>query len=253
MFSDVVALGALLLAASTQAVIGEPSSAPSSPPAAATASAAPAPAAGREALREIGRVRALTPFCKATIEHADAAVGTTLGNDARIAFTVANLKTIDLDTSMLAKLDGTKDLRTAFVALRAAAVRATEEAKQVAADADKAPTADQKAQLVGFAQALGGAASRQKRIADDLGSYIAYLDTHPNVTQADRDQQEFDIQLKQNQLGSAYRGDPRDYLTPTLNELAKAAAKSFEESSTAVAADESHASTFVEPAFGPCK
>jgi hypothetical protein len=163
------------------------------------------------------------------------------------------LKTVDLDSTVIKKVAGTKELRETYVTLRAAAAHAQGEAKDVEADAEHAPNPDQKAQLVAFAQALGGAAFRQKRIAEQLGNYVTFLETHPPVTQFERDQQQFDIQYAQSARNSPFRGDARDYLTPTLSEMAKAAADRFVESATAVAADESHASSFVEPAFGPCK
>jgi hypothetical protein len=218
----------------------------------AASAATPTPPASTKPLREIGHVRALTTYCRTTIDDANATIETALDNDARIALTINRLRTIDLDSTIIKKAQGTRDLTAAFVAVRAAAVRGEGQAKRLRADAENAPNETQKGEMTALANALGGAAFRQKKLADEMGSYIAYLDAHPPITQFDRDQQQFDLQYAQSFFGTPIIGDSRDYLTPTLGELAKGAADQFVDRTATIAADEGTAAAHVEPAFSGC-
>lgn len=220
--------------------------------AAPSAAPAPVPATSSKPLKEIGHVKAISPFCKKTLDDANTTIGTTLDNDARIALTIDRLRNIDLDSTIIHKVQGTRELNATFVAVRAAAVRAEGQAKQLRADAETAPNDTQKTEMTALADALGGAAFRQKKLADELGSYVAYLDAHAPITDMQRDQQLFDLQYAQSFFGSPIQGDPRDYVTPTLGELAKGAADQFVDRTSAIAADEGTAAAHVEPAFTGC-
>jgi hypothetical protein len=216
------------------------------------AMAAPSPSAApaQRPLREIGHVRALTPECRRTIEHADAAIGTALDNDSRIAVTIANLRALDLDSTTIKKVEGTRLLQRYYTDMRAAAGLGEAEVKQLRSDAEKDDA--RKAELRRFADALGAAVAEQKKVAEKLGSYVAYLDSHRPIDDNERAQMLNDIQLAQTDPHSRMRGDPRDYLPPTLTELARTAADRLGEQQALIAAHEAAASDRIDAAFKGC-
>ena len=212
----------------------------------------PTPTLAASKLKLIGRVRALSPFCSQTISHADAAISSALENDARIAFTVSNLRSTDLDSSSVKKADGTRQMLKDYTALRQSAVTAEAAIRELRADADAAKDPEQKTDLRAFADALGGALERQKKMADELSRTIAYVDAHARIDENQKQQFLFDIQWAQTVPGNPYHGNPQDYVPPTLTEVAHSAADRLTEQQTGVAADEGRASERVEPAFKGC-
>jgi uncharacterized membrane protein YdfJ with MMPL/SSD domain len=225
---------------------------------AALATDAPQPAASPAAdtpayeLKEIGRVHALTPFCQKVIQHADTAIDGTLANDVRIQFTIANLKTVDLDSSLVKKADGTAALLKQFIALQDGAKRAQSEVKQLRAEAETATDPQQKEDLKTFANALGGAIERQRKMADQLGRYITYLDSHATIDDWQKAQYLFDIQYAQTAMNNPFHGDPRDWVPPSLTDAAHGAADEFTEEMPDVNRDEATAAQRAEPAFKSC-
>jgi hypothetical protein len=212
-------------------------------------STAPAPPAP---LKEIGRVHSVTPFCSKIVEHADSAITTALENDARIAFTIANLKTIDLDSSAVHKSNGSLALLKQYTAMHEAAVTAQGQVKLLRADAATATDPDQKARLKEFADALGGAIERQRKMADQLGRYIAYVDSHASFDDTAKAQYLFDVQWAQTAYHNPFHGDPQDYVPPSLSDAAKSAASELTTEQPAIANDEATAATRAEPAFKGC-
>jgi hypothetical protein len=212
----------------------------------------PAAAASARPLREIGRVRARSPFCSQAIGHADSAIDTTLSNDIRIAFTIANLRSIDLDSSRVKKANGTHELLNDYTAMRATAVTGEGQVNQLRADAAAVSDEQQKADLKRFADALAGALERQKKMAADLARYIAYVDAHPPIDQNAKAQWLFDIQWAQTAPGNPFHGDPQDYVPSTLSEVAHNAADQLTLQAASVAGDEGVAADRMEPAFKTC-
>jgi hypothetical protein len=226
------------------------------------ASAAPAPAppaavaplsdSAFDHLKEIGRVKALTPFCSKAIQHADTAIDGTLANDVRIQFTISNLKSVDLDSSLVKKANGTADLLKQFRALQEGAKMAQREVNALRADAETATDPQEKADMKTFADALGGAIERQRKMADQIGRYITYLDSHATVDDQDKARWLFDIQYAQTSFGNPFHGDPREWVPPSLSDAAKSAAEELTDEIPDVARDESTAAQRAEPAFKSC-
>jgi len=221
-------------------------------PAPAPASTAPAVSAGTKTLREIGRVRARSVFCSQVIGHADDAIQTALGNDTRMAFTISNLRTIDMDGSPVKKANGTHQLLGEYTQLRAAAVAGEGQVKLLRADADAATDPDQKAELKRFADALAGALERQKKMADRISRYVAYADAHAALDENAQAQYLFDIQWAQSLPGTPFYGNPQDWVPPSLTDVAHTTAEQLSVEQTGVDADEGTAATRVEPAFKTC-
>jgi hypothetical protein len=224
-----------------------------------SAAAAPTPAPPQSVaspaakpLQEIGRVRARSPFCTQAIGHADAAISTALENDARIALTISNLKTVDLDSSMVKKSNGTAEMLKQYTALRASATYGEGQIKLLRTDAAAATDPDEKAELKEFADALGGALERQKKMAEELSRTIAYVDAHATIDDNTKAQFLFDIQWAQTAYGSPFHGDPRDWVPASLSDVAKSAAVRLTEQQTSVATDEGTAAGHVDPAFKTC-
>lgn len=217
-----------------------------------SATTAPVPSATPRPLKEIGRVRAFGPFCSQVVRHANSAIDTALSNDTRIAFTISDLRTIQLDDTALQKANGMQELLKRYADLHSAATAGEAQVKELRADADSATDPDQKAALRRLADALGGTVFRQKKLADQLGSYVTYADNHPRVDENDKDRSLTDIMMLQNMFGTPYRGDPRQYVPPTLTELARTAADRFVDDEEAIGVDETTAANRVEPALKGC-
>ncbi len=206
---------------------------------------APSPAPSEKPLLEIGRVRATTPFCRKMADQASGAVDTTLFADRQIVSFSAALRKIDLDSSQLAKYRGTEDVRKRYAALRATAVEG-EEAK--AAD-----TEEQRAALVSFADALGGAVYRQKKLAEDLGRYLAFLDASEPLSDEDHDRIQRSVLA--NAGNAAAPHDPfgdLNMVPETLSHSARGAADELDQRALAIGKDEDTAADRIDAAFKGC-
>jgi hypothetical protein len=219
----------------------------------APAPGTPAPTPTPGPLRQIGTVRVTTPLCRALVERAGEAVAVETENDARLDTVIGSLGTIDLDSSQLAKQNGEKVLLDRYVALREAAVRGNGIMKQFRAEAATAPE-DRRAALEQFADALDGALHRQKIIADTLGRFVAYVETHEPISNEEHDRMVFATLLQQNGAShSAGGAQPTlDDLPPQLSAVAKDASKDLAERARRIADDENDAATRMDPAFTQC-
>lgn len=220
-------------------------------------SASPTP--NPSALKEIGHVRATTALCKALVEPAVRAVDIEDENDRRLADVETFLGTVDLDSSELAKHRGNADLTKRYVTLRAAAVEGAALMKKFRSDAKNAPTDDQRAALVAFADALDGALHRQKTLADDLGRLIAYIDAHPPIDRETRERLEFEAVLHASDPSSSRNVfDQRNYFGPLssvpdpLSTTAKNAAEDLTARALPLGGDEDSAAARIDPAFAAC-
>ena len=139
---------------------------------AASPSAPPA-----EPLREIGHVRA-SAFCSELAHHANGAISAALRNDNVIIETIGKMHTAQLDGNVITRRNTLQSLGDLAKELRARAVAGDGEAARLRAMAATATDPDQKKELKSFADALGGALYRQKKIANDLNGLLAAFDYH---------------------------------------------------------------------------
>ncbi len=238
-----------LLAIASVAPLGAPTPAPST---------SGPPTADNAALKEIGRVRVTSPLCKALVGDAVRAIGIETENGRRLLDVENALRTVDLDSSPLAKHRGTHDLTKRYVDLRAAAVAGNGILKQFRDEAKAAPSDEQRRALVTFADALDGALHRQKTLADDVGRLIAYLDTHESIDKDAHDQLVFDAILRDGDLRYPRTAfDPRDFgpfavVPDSLSTTAKSAAAELVTRAQPIGGDEDAAAARVEPAFDRC-
>ncbi len=210
-------------------------------------------------LSVIGRVRVTTPLCRALLGDALQAVALETDNDHRIASAISTLRTNDLDSSVIAKAHGAQELTRQFVALRAAAVNGNNVMRRFRDEAKKAPTAEQRASLATFGQALDGALYRQKVLAGDLGGFIAYVDAHEPITKDEHDQDTFDAIASENdsRLSARTPFDVRDFgptaaVPDPLSTVSKTAGDQLAQRALPLATDESDAATKIDPAFAGC-
>ncbi len=166
---------ALALAASTATASPAPSSAPA---------AAPVP----PPLKVIVRVKATTP-CTRMAVHANAAILLTLRNDATLQQTIARLRTVKLsDGNVIDRRNGFNDLYDLAGQLLQNARDADRETGKILDFAKSVKDPREKAALVAFVNALGGAVGRQRKTARDLDGFVTTLEAYDmmriNDTQA---------------------------------------------------------------------
>ena len=203
-------------------------------------------------LKEIGHVQATTAYCQAISDHAAKAVNLGLDNDRKIDGIVRMMRATDFDTSLLSKNRGLMELASQNASLTEQAKAAEKAAKALRVDAAKAPTPEEAAQLTAFADALDGALHRQRTIARDVGGIIAYIDAHPNMTQAERDEVVFNEEVAESNrfYFPVYTADER--VVPLLSTYAQKGADDFVVRQTGIRHDEVTAAQLVEPVFGGC-
>jgi hypothetical protein len=203
-------------------------------------------------LREIGHVKATTPFCQAIIDHAVKAVTLGIDNDRKIAVVVQTIRSGDFDSNLLSKNHALWELSVQYSPLTEQAIAAEKAAKALRVDAEKAPTPEEAKSLTAFADALDGALHRQRTIARDLGAMIAIFNMHPNVTPMERDEEVVDEQARENYRGNVtyYPADKR--VMPLLSTIAKNNADDFVTRQEGIVDDERSAANLVEPVFGGC-
>lgn len=238
------------------------------PPPSAPMQPSPAPSASAEpALQEIGRIRATTPLCRSLATHATVAANIAIDEDRKIAFTVVTLRQIKLDQNIIVKRRSTDQLRRQYVAWRAAAVQGEVEMKRFREDAKLVTDPDQKEALVQFANALAGVLYRQKKLADDLGRYIAWLDsqdplteetdasssTTPGSTSTSRADIAKSIAMNQSNQGLVHNpwGDATN-APETLDKSARRAADELVIRIAPIAKDEDDTAARIDPAFKGC-
>jgi hypothetical protein len=141
-----------------------------------TPDASPAPAASSEPLKEIGRVRALSP-CNAIVNHANDAISRTLQNDRALTVLTGSLRYTDLDTEQnAAKRRHSIDVFYRLIgAIKANADQIKTKSKQLRDDAAASSDPDRKAELNAFADALAGALDRQQRAANETGKALLVM------------------------------------------------------------------------------
>ncbi|MBV9150116.1 MAG: hypothetical protein JO024_09635 [Candidatus Eremiobacteraeota bacterium] len=145
---------------------------------AAIVAAAPQPApTPTVALKEIGHVRA-TAACAELAVHANSAISSALRNDLLLTQTIGKLHSVDLDGNPITRRNNLQELGDLAKDLRAQAVSGDREVAHLRDIAAKSSDPEQKQELKKFADELGGALYRQKRIANDLNGLLAAFDYH---------------------------------------------------------------------------
>jgi hypothetical protein len=203
-------------------------------------------------LREIGHVKATTPFCQAIIDHATKAVTLGIDNDHKIGVVVQTMRSSDFDTSLLSKNNALHELGLQYAPLTEQAVAAEKAAKALRVDAQQAPTPEEAKELTAFADALDGALHRQRTIARDLASMIAIFNMHPNVTPMEREEAVMNEQLNENYRGNITYLPAEKRVMPLLSTIANNGADDFVYREEGVVHDERAAADLVEPVFGGC-
>ena len=166
---------ALALAASTGAASPAPSPVPASGPV-------------LPPLKVIVRVKATTP-CTRMAVHANAAILLALRNDATLNQTIARLRTVKLsDGNSIDRRNGLNDLSNFAGRLLRNARDADRETGKILDFSKSVKDPKEKAALVAFVNALGGAVGRQRKTARDLDGFVATLEAYDmmriNDTQA---------------------------------------------------------------------
>lgn len=156
---------ALALAASTGVVAPSPSPAPASAPV-------------MPPLKVIVRVKATTP-CTQMAVHANAAILLAIRNNATLQQTIARLRTVRLsDGNALHREQGLNSLFNIAGRLLRNARDADRETGKILDFAKSVKDPKEKADLVAFVHALGGAVGRQRRVARDLDGFVATLNAY---------------------------------------------------------------------------
>ncbi len=155
---------ALALAASTGVTAPSPSPAPAAPV--------------LPPLKVIVRVKATTP-CTRMAVHANAAILLALRNDATLQQTIARLRTVKLShNNSIDRRNGLNDLSNLAGRLLRNARDADRETGKILNFAKTVKDPKEKAALVAFVHALGGAVGRQRKTARDLDGFVATLEAY---------------------------------------------------------------------------
>ncbi|MDP9018580.1 MAG: hypothetical protein M3N19_09685 [Candidatus Eremiobacteraeota bacterium] len=145
--------------------------------AALSVAALPAPAASPAStpLTEIGHVKA-TASCAALATHANSAISSTLNNDLLISQTINDLRKVDLDLNGVSRMRGMNLLGNYARDLKAQALAGINEVKKLRELANASTDPEQQKALKAFADELGGALYRQKKVAMDMNGMLATFD-----------------------------------------------------------------------------
>jgi len=219
----------------------------------ATTQPSPLPSATEAPLKEIGRVRVTTPLCKTLATHAGAAADVAFQDDRQITLTLGSLRTIDFDKNIIVKYRGANELRREYAALRAGAVQGDGEMQKFREALKAVTNDDQKAALAKFADALAGALNRQRKLAEDMGRYLAWLDSQEPLTDQQRSDTEKNIMMNLSNTNTPHNpfGD-FNMMPETLSHASKRAADELEIRATLIYRDEDTAADRIDPAFKGC-
>jgi hypothetical protein len=202
-------------------------------------------------LKEIGRVHATV--CGSIVVHANSAISSALRNDTTLLATVRRLRYADLESSDLALARGVGEFDKLAGQLHDEAVHGVGEVERLRQIARDSKDPQRKAELEAFADSLGGALYRQKRVAADLSGFIAYLQAKDMMRKPDDQMQNA---LRQDSAPGAevtsrlvqpigiQRGSP--------NEMAAAASSDFAQRMQEIAVDEGVAAEHADAAVSGC-
>ncbi|NNM98585.1 MAG: hypothetical protein HKL91_02155 [Candidatus Eremiobacteraeota bacterium] len=129
-------------------------------------------------LKVIVRVKATTP-CTQMAVHANAAILLAIRNDATLQQTIARLRAVRLsDGNVLHREQGLTSLFNIAGRLLRNARDADRETGKVLNFAKSVKDPKEKADLVAFVHALGGAVGRQRKVARDLDGFVTTLNAY---------------------------------------------------------------------------
>ncbi len=227
-----------------------------------SAAAAPSPApTATPQLKEIAHVRA-TSECGEVAAHANAAIGAALGNDAVLDQLISTLRNRGLDGNVIERRNALERLTQLSNQLAAQYGNGNDEVGRLRSLAERAPTPAAKSNLLAFANWLGGALWRQKRIGRDLDGFIAALDAKDMARFEDVPANLLDASPEGSTRGVrpdevdpfgrievSVKLDPRSVTSPpqliesTDGQMALAAAADFAHRTTAIQSDENMAAS----------
>lgn len=138
------------------------------------ASPSPAPSA-TPALRLIAHIHATTVRCAKIAVHANAAIGAALEDDTILAQAIEALRSVDLDGGTLARTQGLHRLQMIADNLAHRAREGDLSAKRLRVLAEQTKDPAARAALVAFANEIGGAIGRQRKINRNLDGFIAAM------------------------------------------------------------------------------
>lgn len=126
-------------------------------------------------LKEIGRVHVVST-CTAIVVHANAAISDALANDSDLAITINRLRTTNLESdNAIQRRNQFNDLATLAGRVRTASSSGDAEVKRLRVYAAASTDPQRKIELKAFADALGGALYRQKKVAVDLDKALTII------------------------------------------------------------------------------
>lgn len=234
---------------------------------AATAAATPSPAP----LKEIGHVKS-TAACAELALHANTAISSAVRNDTVVGDTIAKLQNVKLDGNPITRRNDLQAMGELAKDLHGRAVSGIDEVKKLREIAEKSTDPVQKKELKEFADELGGALYRQKKIAQDLNGLLSAFDYHEmRMSPSDINQDGMNSDPSQVQVDNTpatakktdLRYDPGSQMQPskgtsvfnvnhTDSELAQFAASDFMLRVPDITNDEALAANHAEGAVSGC-
>jgi hypothetical protein len=194
----------------------------------------------RAPLKEIARVRAVTPFCKYVVDKASVAVDDAFDGDTRIAFLVADLSSADLDSNYFRKYQAITIMDRRYTDLRNGIIEGERAIDDLRERAATSANVEERTELTGFANALGGALSRQHKLLRDLSGLISYFQA---------------VQDREDQLGiswTSYQIGGFNAQPGQLTYYAHVAARDFVDRARSMYEDERIAASHAGGAFRRC-
>jgi len=233
-------LAVALLTASTPAPAPEPH-------ATATSAPEPEPGAASTPLQEIGHVYS-SGLCTAIITRANSAISTTLRNDQTVTLVVSSLRTVDLDSdNRIVHLRGLKELEHYADDLRISAIHAGAQIQELRKLAAESTDPGRKEDLKEFADALGGALQRQKRIGAELQGMLARIAGRDSAVEAYQT-----MERTGHEFMPSWNWADVDFHTSVYNLMAFNEAKFVELQIPSITGDESKAADHVIGAVNGC-
>ncbi|MGH7660603.1 MAG: hypothetical protein ACRENA_06775 [Vulcanimicrobiaceae bacterium] len=220
------------------AVAGAGASAPSPAP-------SPAPSTAAQPLQEIGHVFS-SGACTAIVVRANSAISTTLRNDQTVSLSIDTLRHVNLDNSnTIQRHKDEMSIERLAENLRTSSGDAESQIKRLKEMAAQTTDPIRKEDLKEFADALGGALARQRKIGADLQRMLVIMDGRRARAEA-----RADIAY----TGSGRQTTPFDEsFGPThFNDIALSAAQELEGRTLSIAADETKAAEHVIGAVNGC-
>lgn len=222
---------------------GAAAPAPSPVPSTA-AQPSPGASAAAQPLQEIGHVFS-SGTCTAIVVRANSAISTTLRNDQTVSLAIDTLKRVNLDTNNeIEQHKGMNSIERLAESLRFSSGDAEAQIKRLREMAAQTTDPVRKEDLKEFADALGGALARQRRIGADLQRMLVIMDGRQARAEARRD-----IAFTGGRGTTVFD----DSFGPNSNNaMAQAAAQELANRTVSIAADETKAAEHVVGAVNGC-